>query len=116
MKTTLTLSTANTQGIAKYSKLIGWSEAELVNHLLAESLGWWDDHKSGSLETFLGAIDYPDRPTAERALAHVAEIVRKQFDGRLPKSFRGKIRETADGRFDLSAEVIGHHGELLEVC
>ena len=116
MKTTFTLSPANAQRIAEYAKLIGWTQSKLVNHLLAENLGWWDDPEAGSLEAFLGAINYPDRPTAERALARVTEIVRQQFDGQLPSSFRGAIRQRADGRFDLSAQVIGHHGELLEVC
>jgi hypothetical protein len=46
----------------------------------------------------------------------VTEIVQKQFDGELPASFRGDVCELPDGRFDITAEVIGHHGELQHVC
>jgi hypothetical protein len=44
-------------------------------------------------EGFLGSIDYDNPKSAERALARVARIARKQAQGgHLPKSFKGEVR------------------------
>jgi|SRR5580704_8593664 hypothetical protein len=114
----ITLSPENATRLSKHCELIGWSPEELANHLLAEPLDGFDDPRSGSLEQFLGAIDYPDPATAQRALTKVAQIVTIQFDGKLPASFQGQVHELEldAGHFGITAEVMGRHGELLEVC
>jgi hypothetical protein len=38
MKTAVILSPKNAAAIAKYSKSVGWTETELANHLLNETL------------------------------------------------------------------------------
>ena len=114
----ITLTPENSARLAEHCELIGWTPDELANHLLADSLDWFADTRSGILERFLGSIDYPDRETAERALTEVAQVVTIQFDGSLPESFQGQIHELEFDvwRFGITAEVIGQHGELLEVC
>jgi hypothetical protein len=114
----ITLTPENSARLAEHCELIGWTPDELANHLLADSLDRFADAGSGILEPFLGSIDYPDRETAERALTKVAQIVTLQFDGSLPESFQGQVHELEldAGHFGITAEVIGHHGELLEVC
>ena len=92
MKTNITLIPENVDRIAKYSELIGWTEDELANHLLDETLGLFAEHQSGSLERFPGSIYNRDRASAERALARVTQIVRKQFKGKLPASFKSETR------------------------
>lgn len=94
MITTVTLTPENADGIAKYSELIGWTETELANQLLAETLGLFAEYGSESLEGFLGRIYYRDRASAERALARVTQIVRKQLNGKLPDSYHGEVRES----------------------
>ena len=115
---TITLSPENSASFAEYCALIAWTPEQLANHLLADALDLFADPRSGSLEGFLGSIDYPDRATADRALARVAQIVTIQFDGKLPESFQGQVQELEldAGHFGVTAQVIGHHGELLEVC
>lgn len=114
----ITLTPENAARLAKHSELIGWTPEELANHLLAEPLDCFDDPRSGSLEQFLGAIDYPDQAIAQRALAKVAQIVTIQFGGELPASFHGQVHELEldAGHFGITAEMIGRYGELLEVC
>src|SRR5271165_5201420 len=90
---TITLTSENAAAVAEYSKLIGWTPEQLANHLLANPLDLFADPRSGSLEGFLGSIDYPDRETAHRVLARVAQIVTIQFDGKLPESFQGQVQE-----------------------
>jgi hypothetical protein len=109
------LTPENAAALAEYSELIGWTEAELANPLLTETLGLFAEHRSGSIEEFLGSIEYRDRACAERALAIITEIVRTRNSTRLPDSFHGEIRELPDGCFDVTAEWTGRHGELLEV-
>ena len=115
---TITLTPENSDCLAEHCDLIGWTPDELANHLLADSLDRFADAGSGILERFLGSIDYPDREIAQRALTKVAQIVTLQFDGSLPESFQGQIHELEFDvwRFGITAEVIGQHGELLEVC
>ena len=114
----ITLTPENSARLAEHCELIGWTPDELANHLLADSLDRFADAGSGILEPFLGSIDYPDRETAERALTKVAQIVTLQFDGSLPESFQGQVHELEldAGHFGITAEVIGHHGEVLQVC
>jgi hypothetical protein len=71
-----------------------------------------------TFERFLGAIDYPDQATAQRALTKVAQFVTIQFGGELPVSFQGQVHEHEldAGHLGITAEVIGRHGELSEVC
>src|SRR5271165_4448362 len=90
---TITLTSENAAAVAEYSKLIGRTPEQLANHLLANPLDLFADPRSGSLEGFLGSIDYPDRETAHRVLARVAQIVTIQFDGKLPESFQGQVQE-----------------------
>jgi hypothetical protein len=59
---------SNSKSITKLATLIDWTPDELANHLLAETLETFADEYSGALEWFLGAIYYPDRPSAQRAL------------------------------------------------
>jgi hypothetical protein len=115
---TITLTPENSDRLAEHCDLIGWTPDELANHLLADSIDRFADAGSGIPERFLGSIDYPDRETAERALTRVAQIVTIQFAGRLPESFRGQVHELEldAGHFGITAQVIGPHGELLEVC
>jgi hypothetical protein len=115
---TITLTPENAAAVAEYSKLIGWTPEQLANHLLANPLDLFADPRSGSLEGFLGSIDYPDRATAHRALARVAQNVKIQFDGKLPESFQGQVQELQldPGHFGITAQVMGHHGELSQVC
>jgi hypothetical protein len=61
-------------------------------------------NRSDALEGFLGAIYYPDRESTQRALDRVTQMTRASFGGRLPDSFRGKIFEYPDGKFDFRAE------------
>jgi hypothetical protein len=114
----ITLTPENEARLAKHSELIGWTPEELANHLLAEPLDCFDDPRSGSLERFLGAIDHLDQATAQHALTKVARIVTIQFGGELPASFQGQVHELEPdaGHFGITAEVIGCHGELSEVC
>jgi hypothetical protein len=114
----ITLTPENSDRLAEHCDLIGWTPDELANHLLADSLDWFADSRSAILERFLGSIDYPDSETAQRALTKVAQIVMLQFDGSLPESFQGQVHEFEfdAGHFGITAEVIGHHGELLQVC
>jgi hypothetical protein len=112
MKTTFKLTPENAARIAQYYQLIGWTETELINRLLNETLSCCDDRESGSLEGFSGAIYYRDRTQAER----VVQIVQKQFDGQLPDSLKTEIHEHSDGRFDLHAQYIDQHGDLERIC
>jgi hypothetical protein len=65
IKMTIALTPENSGRLSEYANLIGWTPDELANHLLADSLDWFSDARSGILERFLGSIDYPDRETAE---------------------------------------------------
>src|SRR5580692_6449030 len=114
---TITLSPENSASFAEYCALIAWTPEQLTDHLLADALDLFADPRSGSLEQFLDSIDYPDRATAQRALARVAQIVTIQF-GKMPKYFQGQVQELEldAGHFGLTAQIIGHHGELLKVC
>ena len=116
MNTPITLTPENSARIAKYSRLISWTEADLANCLLTEILELFADSSSGALEGFLGRIYYPDRVSAERVLEQVTEIVRTQHGGKLPMSYHGEVREHPDGRFFVTAELIDGHGELSQVC
>jgi hypothetical protein len=116
MKTDITLTPENADRIAKYSESVGWTEDELANMLLAETLELFAEYGSGSLEGFLGRIYYRDRASAERALARVTQIVRRQLNGKLPDSYHAEVCELPDGRFDLTAELIGERGELQYIC
>lgn len=78
MTATITLTPENTESIAKIAALIGWTPDELANHLLAETLEEFANRNSGSLEGFLGAIYYPDRASAQRALDRVTQMNRAQ--------------------------------------
>ena len=113
----ITLSPENATRLSKHCELIGWSPEE-SNHLLPEPLDSFDDPRSGSLKQFLGAIHYPDLATAQRALTKVAQIVTIHLGGKLPASFQGQVHELEldAGHFGITAEVIGRHGDLLEVC
>jgi hypothetical protein len=82
---TITLTPENSKGVAKLAALIGWTPDQLANHLLAETLEEFADAISGSLECFLGAIYYPDRASAQRALDRVTQMTRASFGGRLPE-------------------------------
>jgi len=115
---TITVTPENAAAIAEYCELIAWTPEQLANHLLADALDLFADPRSGSLERFLGSIDYPDLATAHRALARVAQIITIQFDGKLPESFQGQVQELEldAGHFGVTAQVIDRHGELLEVC
>jgi hypothetical protein len=110
------LTPENAARIAEYAQLTGWTAHELVNHLLDETMAWWDDPKSGSLEGFLGSIYYHDLASVERALAHITGMVRKDFQGNLPASFESEIREHADGRFNFRAKYIDRHGDIQSFC
>jgi hypothetical protein len=87
----------------------------LVNRLLAERLDEFDEVGAGRLEGFLGSIVYDNRQSAERALARVTEIARKQYGGRLPKSFKGKVRFNPDGTFGVRAQV-GTGSDVYQMC
>jgi hypothetical protein len=115
---TITLTPENSARLAEHCELIGWTPEELANYLLADPLDLFADARNGTLEHFLGAIDYPDQATAQRALTKVAQIVTIQFGGKLPASFQGQVHELQldAGHFGITAEMIGRHGELLEVC
>jgi hypothetical protein len=81
----------NASRVAEYAELVGWTTERLVNHLLAQKLDEFDDVGAGISEGFLGSIDYDNPKSAERALARVARIARKQAQGgHLPKSFKAK--------------------------
>jgi hypothetical protein len=114
---TIELSPANSARLAEHCELIAWTPEQLTDHLLADALDLFADPRSGSLEQFLDSIDYPDRATAQRALARVAQIVTIQF-GKMPKYFQGQVQELEldAGHFGLTAQIIGHHVELLKVC
>jgi hypothetical protein len=71
MNTPITLTPENTARIAKYSRLIGWTETDLANCLLTEMLELFADSSSGAFAGFLGRIYYPDRAGAERVLARL---------------------------------------------
>ena len=114
--TSITLTSENSAGIAKYSQLIGWTEADLTNCLLTEILELFADSSSGALAGFLGRIYYPDRASAERVLARVTEIVQIRYGGNLPTSYHCEVREHPDGRFYVTAELLDEHGELSQVC
>jgi hypothetical protein len=106
------LTPKNIESITKLAALIGWTPDELANHLLAETLEELANQNSGSLEGFLGAIYYPDRESAQRALDQVTEITRAQFNGRLPDSFKSEIFEHPGGTFDFGVEYVDEYGEL----
>ena len=89
---------------AKLAALVGWTPDKLANHLLAVTLESFADRNSGSLEGFLGAIYYPDRASAQRALDRVTQMTRASLGGRLPDSFKSEIFEHADGTFDFRVE------------
>jgi hypothetical protein len=61
MEPTITLTPENAQSIAKLAALIGSTPDQLANHLLAETFEEFADKGSGSLKSFLGAIQYPGR-------------------------------------------------------
>ncbi|MGA8657217.1 MAG: hypothetical protein WB586_13810 [Chthoniobacterales bacterium] len=116
MKITFSFAPKNAHAIAKYSKLVGCTQAEMVNHLLAETLSWFYDPASGYTEGFLGSIYYRDRENAERALRQVTQVIRKQYQGNLLASFKIEIRQLPDSRFELKAELVDQYGELLPLC
>lgn len=101
----ITLTPENSKAITKLATLIGWTPEELANHLLAETLEEFANQNSGSLEGFLGAIYYPDRASAQRALDCVTETTRAQFGGCLPDSFKSEIIAYPDGKFDFQLKV-----------
>jgi hypothetical protein len=55
------LAPENAAALAELLRMIGWTETELANQLLTETLGLFAEHRSGSLEEFLGSIEYRDR-------------------------------------------------------
>jgi hypothetical protein len=62
VNTSITLTPENSTGIAQYSQLIGWTEADLTNCLLTEILELFADSSSGRWQAFLvGSIT----PTAQ---------------------------------------------------
>ena len=79
----VTLTPENAGSIAKLAALTGWSPDQLANHLLTETLENFADAGTGALEGFLGAIYYPDREGAQRALDRVTQITRARSNGRL---------------------------------
>jgi hypothetical protein len=107
------LTAENAARIAEYSELIGWTDDELANHILAETHGLLAEPRSGSLEEFLRSIEYRDRACAERALARVIETLRTRNKTKLPDSFHGEILELPNGHFDITAEWTGRHDEIF---
>ena len=63
----------------------------------------------------LGSIDYDSRQSTERALARVIDIARKQYGGRLLKSFKDKVRFNPDGTFGVTAQV-GTGADVYQMC
>jgi hypothetical protein len=115
MKSSIILTDRNAARVAEYAELVGWAPERLVNRLLTQKLDEFDNVGAGSLEGFLGSIDYDTRKSAEHALARVTEIARKQYGGRLPKSFKGKVRFNPDGTFGLTAQV-GTGSDVYQIC
>jgi hypothetical protein len=111
----ITLTPENAARLAKHSELIGWTPEELANHLLSDPLGWFADPDDGSLGEFLGAIYYPERASAQRALDLVTQMTRAICGGRLPDSFRGEIFKYPDGTFDFRTECV-ERPELSNQC
>jgi len=109
------LSSENAVAVAQYAKLIGWTESELVNHFLSEKIRGLTDGQSGYAEGFLGEIHYFDRQGAERALEYITKLVRKGYEGKLPESYQGVIRQHPDGRFNLRVQWLDHRGQLQSV-
>ncbi len=70
MNTPITLTPENSARIAKYSRLISWTEADLANCLLTEILELFADSSSGALEGFLGRI-YKLEIELNQVLAHI---------------------------------------------
>jgi hypothetical protein len=66
MNTPVILTDRNANRVAEYAELVGWTPERLVNRLLAERLDEFDDVRAGSLERFLGSIDYDNRKSADR--------------------------------------------------
>ena len=87
------LTPENSKSITKLAALIGWTPDELADHLLVETLEMFADGFSGALEGLLGAIYYPDRASAQRALDRVTQMTRANFGGRLTESLKGEIFE-----------------------
>jgi hypothetical protein len=87
----IALTPENVESITKLAALIGWTPDKLANHLLTETLEEFADGFSGSLEGFLGAIYYPDRASAQRALDRVTQMTKQVSGGRLPDSFKSKV-------------------------
>jgi hypothetical protein len=94
-RVSIALTSRNSKLITKLAALIGWTPDELANHLLAETLEMFADQSSGTLEGFLGAIYYPGRASAQRALDRVTQMPRASFGGKLPDSFRSQIFEVS---------------------
>jgi hypothetical protein len=75
----ITLTPENSTGVTKLAALIDWTPDQLANHLFAETLEEFADGFSGSLEGFLGAIYYPDRASAQRALDRVTQMTQARL-------------------------------------
>ena len=66
MKTAVILSPKNAAAIAKYSKSVGWTETELANHLLNETLS--DGRFDLNVTKAFPAVDIPIRFCARKSL------------------------------------------------
>ena len=53
----ITLTPENSDRLAEHCDLIGWTPDELANHLLADSLDWFADVRSGIHERFLDSTE-----------------------------------------------------------
>jgi hypothetical protein len=73
MKSSIILTDRNAARVAEYAELVGWAPERLVNRLVSERLDEFDDVGAGSLEGFLGSIDYDTRKSAEYALAQIVQ-------------------------------------------
>jgi hypothetical protein len=62
-----------------------------------------------------GRLDERAPPERRASACQGTEIARKQHGGRLPKSFKGKVRFNPDGTFGVTAQV-GTGSGLYEMC
>src|SRR6476620_5114775 len=116
MKTTVTLTPENAEGLAWAVELTGLSIDEVVNLLLKDDVSNFrpDNHDSYP-EQLVGNWKLKDRASAERTLKWVTKRVRKGHRGEYP-IVETAIRELKDGRFEIDAFTTWKNGETHRAC
>jgi len=116
MKTTVTLTPENAEGLAWAVELTGLSIDEIVNLLLKDDVSnFQPDYDDSYPEELIGNWKLKDCANAERTLEWVTKRVRKGRRGKYP-IVQTEITQRKDGRFEIDAFSSWKNGETHRVC